>query len=1216
METPNVAGTEKSFVTLRRATMHSICSYQDRLPLLEKGRASFKATLLSLVAMSLLFPAALYAQYRTSIQGVVTDSSGAVIPGANLTLTNNGTGEKQVRVSDAGGIYNFNALPADKFSLVVTKDGFQEKDLLQLQLIPEQPNAVNVQLTVGPQTQTVTVDASTEPAIDTETANNGRTISDNEVQHMPVYQRDVTSLIQLAPGVLADGAQSAGGGGFQSPGTQTGASSGGGGNLGHSSSIFATENGASANANGGQFETNGYTIDGISTASAVWGGSTIITPSEDSVGNLKIVTNAYDAENGRFSGALTEITSKSGTNDLHGSVFIQVTRPGLNAYQRWNGPSSEQAFDPTTGAKLTAQARGLQRDEDRYNQLGGSIGGPIWKNRVFAFFAYEGQSQSVSTTGTQWFPTTAFAALAPANSISSTYLNFKGAAVAGTVIASASCQDAGLSEGVNCRTIPGQGLNIGSPVATGLGTQDLTYVSNSSPGVGSGLSNVPDIAQYNVKDPSSSDFKQYSGRLDADVTSKDHASFAIYWVPASTTTLNGGLGYQLFNHTQTNDAFSVIWNHTFSPTFLNEARANAAGWRYNELASNPQAPFGLPQDQLYNPTGNGQIGSITLGSLGVPAPSHLDQWTYGYKDVATKVLHAQTMKFGFDFTRLYYLNDPIGAPNYTFYNLWDFLNDAPQAESGPFQAKTGVPGGYRNDNRNNMYGIFFQDDWKVRPNLTLSAGLRYSYFGPLTDKNNNMGVLTFGSGSDLLTGITIRSGISAWTAQKLNFGPQIGFNWSPAHSNGKVVFRGGYGLNYNQQQIATANNYDFNPPGTSSVPGSSKSPSQINPNILYATSSSPTNIFGFPANPNAISTFNSAGLPTAGGANIGALPGHLPTEYSHHYSLDMEMDLGHAWVANLGYVGSSSHHTLYNYDSNAFADILGAPLNPLVNSINTFGSQGKSNNNMMLAGLKHQFSHTFSAEAQYTWAHSMDTNSGPYYRDPYLYDTKFSYGRSNFDINQEFKVFGVWQPVIFHGSNRWAEKVAGGWSLSGIATFHTGYGWTPVYTAPHQIYCNSCNYGFQNLRPTYLGGASRTTSNNAFKTGSDFPNPGTANNGTNQNQFLNNYFEVPDYTNAIADTPGQSATSFIPPPGIDRNSFPGPGYRDVDVNIAKAFGLPNMRLLGENARFEIKANMLNALNLLNIDPSSLSTNIANSNLSQASNALGSRVIDFQARFSF
>ena len=1159
-----------------------------------------------------LVPSA-HGQYRTSIQGVVSDPTGAVIPGATLTLTNNGTNEKQVRTSDSNGVYNFNALPPDTFTLVVTRDGFQEKDLVSLQLNPEQANSINVQLTPGEVSQTVTVNASTEPAIDTETANTGRAITTNELQHMPVYQRDVTGLIRLAPGVLSDGAQQAGGGGYQSPGTQTGASSGGGGNLGHSSSIFATENGASANANGGQFETNGYSVDGISTASAVWGGATVITPSEDSVSNVKIVTNAYDAENGRFSGALTEITSQSGSNNLHGSFFIQITRPGLNAYQRWNGASTVQAFNPTTGAKLTPAARGLLRDEDRYNQLGGSIGGPIWKNRIFAFFAYEGQSQTVPQTSTQWFPTTAFAGLAPANSISSTYLNFKGAAVLGTVIASVNCNDAGLTEGVNCVTIPGQGLNIGSPLTTGLGTQDLTYVSPSSPGLGSGLSNVPDIAQYSISNPTSSDFKQYNGRLDADVTSKDHASFAIYWVPATTTTHNGGLGYQLFNHSQINDAFSVIWNHTFSPTLLNEARANAAGWRYNELGSNPQAPFGLPQDQI---SGSPNIGSISLGSLGVPAPNHLDQWTYGYKDVATKVLGSQTMKFGFDFTRLYYLNDPIGAPDFTFYNLWDFLNDAPEAEGGPFQATTGVPGGYRNDNRENMFGVFFQDDWKARPNLTLSAGLRYSYFGPLTDKNHNMGVLRFGPGSALLTGITIRTGIGAWNPQKLNFGPQIGFNWSPAWNNAKIVFRGGYGLNYNQQQIATANNYDGNPPGTSSVPGSSKNPTQINPNILYATSSSPTDIFGYPPNPHAVTTFNSAGLPTGGSANIGALPGNLPTEYVHHYSLDMQWDLGHSWVANAGYVGSSGHHSLYNYDANAYGQIMGAPLNPLVNSINSFGSQGKSSNNMMLAGLKHQFSNTFSAEAQYTWAHSMDTDSGPYSRDPYLYNPAYSYGRSDFDINSSFKVFGLWQPVIFHGSNNWAEKIVGGWTLSGIATFHTGYGWTPVVTAPHQIYCNLCNYGYQNLRPTYLGGTHPSISRNAFKTATIFPNPGTANTGTNNDQFLNNYFEVPNYSNAITDNPGQATNIYIPPPGLDRNSFPGPGYRDVDLNIAKAFGLPKIPLLGENAKIEIKANMLNAFNLLNINPSSLSTNITSSNLGQAGSALGSRVIDFQARFNF
>jgi hypothetical protein len=1159
------------------------------------------------------------AQFRTSIQGVVTDPTGAVIPGVTLTLKNLSTNQIITRTSGGDGVYNFNALPADPFVLTAEKDGFQKKVLDHLQLTPEQPNGINIQLEAGGSSTTVTVNADTIAALDTQTADTSRTISTNEIQHIPVYERDPTSLIRLVPGVQADGAQQGGGGGFQAPGTQTGASSGGGGNLGHSSSIFATENGASANANGGQFDTNGYSVDGISTASAVWGGATVITPSEDSIGNIQVFTNAYDAENGRFTGAMTEITSKSGTNDLHGSFFVQITRPGLNAYQRWNGPQSVQAIDPTTGQKLSPAERGLLRDEDRYNQLGGSIGGPIWKNRVFAFFAYEGQSQTIPATSTEWYPTAAFANLAPGNSISNTYLHFKGATVAGTVIGSVTCGNAGLVEGVNCNTIAGQGLNIGSPLTIGLGKQDLTYVNSSTPGVGSGLSNVPDITQYTISNPTTDSFKQYNGRLDANVTSKDHAAFAIYWVPSSYTRLNGGLGYQLFHHDQINDAFSVIWDHTFSPTFLNEARANAAGWRWNEVNSNPQAPFGLPEDQLFTAnTSNGpqQIGAISLGALGVPAPTILDQWTYGYKDVATKVVGPQTMKFGFDFTRLYYLNDPIGAPNYTFYNLWDFLNDAPEQESGPFQATTGFPGGFRNDNRENMWGIFFQDDWKARPNLTLSAGLRYNYFGAITDKDNNMGAVRFGSGADLLTGISIRTRISGWNPQKLNFGPQIGFNWSPSYMKGKVVWRGGFGINYNQQQISTANTYDFNPPGTSTVPGISTSPTNINPNILYAISSSPTSILGYPRNPSAVSTFNSVGLPTAGGANIGALPTNLPTQYLYHYSLETEMDLGHQWVANLGYTGSIGKHLNYNYDSNAFGTILGAPLNPLISSINTVGSQGTSNNNMLLAGLKHQFSQTFSLDVQYAFAHSFDTNSGPYFRSPYLYNTRFSYGRSDYDIADNVKLFGIWQPAMFRGGHDWKEKVAGGWSISGIFTYHTGYGWTPVYTAPHTIYCNECNYGFQSLRPFYKGGASQSTSNNAFKTGSNFPNAGTATTGANNDEFNNNYFSIPNYANAIADNPGQFATAFIPPPGIGRNTFAGPGYRDLDMNLAKAFGLPKMRVVGESAKIEVKANFLNIFNTLNIDPSSISNNIGSSNLGQATSALGSRIIDLQARFSF
>ncbi|MGA3009441.1 MAG: TonB-dependent receptor [Terracidiphilus sp.] len=1177
----------------------------------------FSALASSWLAMFLLlalFAVPAHAQFRTSIQGTVTDSSGAVVPGATLTLTDLGTNKTIVQTSNGEGIFNFNALPADHFTLVVEQQGFKKKILNDLQLIPEQANALTIQLELGAVTQSVSVNASLAPALDTETANNGRTVSDNEIQHMPSFQRNVMSLIQMTPGVQADGAQAGGGGGLAAPGTsgQTGASFGGGGNLGANSSIFATESGASANTNGQQFENNGYTVDGISTVSAVWGGASIITPSQDSIGNVRIVSNAYDAENGRFTGAITEITSKSGTNTLHGSIFVQVVRPGLDAYQRWNGAASV--------APGAARPGLLQRDTDRYNQVGGSVGGPIWKNRIFAFFNYEGQNNNTTTTGSGWYTTTQLAGLAPSGSIASTYLNFPGAGVLGTVVTTATCQDAGLTA-ANCVAVTGQGLNIGSPLTTGLGTQDLTYSSSSTPGVGSGLSSVGDIALYDTSSPFSSNFKQWNGRLDADVTKKDHAAFAIYWVPASTSRHNGALGYDLFNHSQINNAFSVIWNHTFSPTFLNEARANAAGWRYNELTSDPQAPFGLPQDFVST------IGSITIGQLGPGYPADYDQWTYGYKDVATKVLRAQTMKFGFDLTRLYYLNEPISVPQYTFYNLWDFINDAPEAEGGAFQATTGFPGGYRNDNRGDILGIFFQDDWKFRPNLTVSAGLRYSYFGPLTDKDDHMGALIFGSGSSLLTGITLKTGVGSWVAQKMNFGPQLGFNWSPARFKEKLVVRGGFGLNYNQQQIANANNDDGNPPGTSGVPGSSHGPTQINPNIIYAVSSSPHNYFGYPANPHAITTFNTAGLPTGGGANLGGFPNDMPTQYAEHYSLDVEYDLGHALVANLGYTGSLGRHLLYDYDANALGDIEGAALNPLVNGVNTFGSGGKSSNNMMLAGIKHEFSHTFSAEGQFTWGHSEDTDSGPYQRSAYLFDPAYSYSRSDFDISKSFKAFGVWQPVIFHGNQNWMEKVVGGWSLSGIMTFHTGYGWTPTYTAPHQIYCNNCNYGYTSLRPHYLGGAGNSTSNSAFETGSNFPNPGTAVTGTPitvgcqanpiaNYEFSNSYFTVPNYFNAITDCPGQATTTFIPAPGIGRNSFPGPKYRDVDITIAKSFGLPNMRVLGDNAKLEIKADMLNVFNITNINPNTISTNIANSNLGQASGALGSRIIDFQARFSF
>src|SRR5258708_5567933 len=613
------------------------------------------------------FMAVAQAQVRASIGGTVSVPQGAAIAGATVTLVNTETNNTMVSTSDGNGIYNFNALPPAPYRLSVEREGFTKKVLEHVQIIPEQPNSLDLQLEVGQVARTVTVPGTTQ-AWDTETATVRGTISSDQIQHMPSLGRDVLKLAQLAPGSFGDNSQASGNNNYNLPVTQTG-----GGQSGGADGIFKTETGAQIISNGNQTENNGISIDGISTTSAVWGGSTVITPSEDSVDSVKVVSNSYDAEVGRFSGAQIQITSKGGSNQFHGSGFFTAHRPGLDAYQPYNGSGNK-----------------VLRDDNFFDQFGGSVGGPIWKNKIFAFFNYETvrSPQGSANIANGWYDTSAFDASAPSGSIAATYLSFPGSGVVSKGINNASCADAGLNEGVNCVTIPGKGLDVGSPLTSALGTQDLSWASTSNPGIGGGFDGVADIANFVTSSATTYSFAQYNGRLDADISAKDRISFAIYWVPVSNTTLRGAArDYNLFHHSQINDAFSVIWNRTISSTFLNEFRVNAAGWRWNEISSNPQSPVGLPTDNI------DQTGSITVNAFGPNVGSILDQWTYSYKDVATKIIGRNTIKFGGEVTRLLYLQEcaGCGVPSYNFFNIWDFLNDAPHSEAGVVNPQNGFP---------------------------------------------------------------------------------------------------------------------------------------------------------------------------------------------------------------------------------------------------------------------------------------------------------------------------------------------------------------------------------------------------------------------------------------------------------------------------------------------------------------------------------------------
>jgi hypothetical protein len=1164
----------------------------------------FLRALLMLASMTVILCSA-HGQYRASIQGVVTDPQGAIVSGATVTLKNLDTNQTLTATTNDSGIYNFGALPPSRYSLTIEKTGFKKKVLENLGIIPEQANAVNVQLELGDVTQSVTVSGDSTPLMDTETASVNGTVTSNQIQHMPSFGRDVLKLAQLAPGSFADGSQGGGGSdGYNLPGTQSG-----GGQSGGADGIFKTENGAQVIANGQQTEDNGVSIDGISTTSAVWGGATVITPSEDSVDSVKVISNSYDAEDGRFSGTQIQITSKSGTNDFHGSLFFTNHEPSFDAYQRFNG----------AGLPVT-------KDANKFDQFGGSVGGPVWKNKVFFFFNYETVREPISNLqGNGWYDTAAFDALAPSGSIASKYLSFPGNGVVGTLNPNATCQTAGLTDAAhvtpqnpvaNCAEVPG-GLNIGTPLTTGLGTQDLGWTSPQNPGCGgagtgcgtpgSPLGTVADIANYNTINPTKVTAVQYNGRLDANVTERDRIGFAIYYVPYTKDDYNGDRAYDIFHHSQINDAFSLIWDHTFSPTFLNELRANAAGWRWNEIGTNPQSPVGFPTDSIAT------TGGVTINSFGPNVGSILDQWTYTFKDVATKIYGRHTIKFGGEGTRLFYLqNNPSnGVPVYSFFNLWDFLNDAPKSEGDcchTFDPHTGLPTTARQDQRENLMGYFVQDDFKVRSNLTVTLGLRWSYFGPLYAKQSDMYVATPGAGSDYLTGLVVRKGDS-WNPQKDNFGPQIGFAWSPrsflGHDfQGRLVIRGGYGLSYSGEEIAISSGIASNPGLAVSPFFSYNTPSTCatplpNCGIVYALSSGVHDLTGYPANPNAIVTFGANGLPTTGAVNVSIFPTNLPTLRVHHYSVDAQYDLGHDFVASLGYEGSLSRDIFFHENPLAVPSTSGDPLNPQIGGGDYWGVNGRGNYNAMLAELKHRFSRQFMADTQYTWSKCMDTSSAPYSEQPYPYNLNLDYGRCDYNVQNAFKVFGVWQPVFFHGSNSWMEKVAGGWSLSGIFTIHSGFPWSPMINVNGgNTYCAQCGYG--SLLPTaYLGGAGTSTSNSAFETvaNSNFSKGGAA------------YFSPGTY-------PAFFGTTLPPSPGVARNSLNLPGYKDMDLTLAKAFGMPKMRVLGENAKIELRFDAYNLFNNLNLNPTAIQNSIGSSSFGTITAALGARVITLGARFSF
>lgn len=1144
------------------------------------------------------------AQYRASLQGTVADSQGAMIPGAQLTLTDTETNRALSATSDGEGNFVFNQLMPSNYRLEVSRDGFKKKVLDRVHIIAEQANSLNVVLETGGTTETVTVNAGDVPMIDTATGSISGTITQENLAKMPDFGRDPLQLANLAPGMFGDAAQNGGGGAAGIPGNQ------GPGSVGASSGPYQTENRPQVSGNGGRSDSNGVSIDGVQSTSVTWGSAAVVTPNPDTIKEMKVVTNPYDAELGRFSGAQIQLITQNGTNQFHGTGLFKLDRPGLNAYQR---------FEPNNNP---------QRDNARFNEFGGTVGGPIWRDRMFFFFGYDTIRNHGKNTGGGWYETPTLDSSSTSGTNANKFLGVKGVGVAAKNILEGAndphkCADVGLIQGVNCNWIQGKGLDLGKPLTIGVGLHDPSYadpttvggVKTFQPGLGgdgtgnyaANMDGNADMFYVATEGPNNTVNTQYNGRVDVHLTGNDLVAGNLYYVPVNSDSFSDR-SMNFFHHKAKNYSMGVLYNHTFSSTTVNEARADMAGWKWNELKDNPQIPLGLPFANVNHVDGSNSFANINPNGIGPSIGSIFDQWTLNFKDVLTKVYKSHNLKFGGQYTRLAQLDSAPWAASENFYfnNYWDFLNDAPQAEQiNGADPLTGRPTDSRKDDRQNIPSIFVQDDWKVKPNLTLNLGLRWEYFGGMTEKKGNNPRLDLGGGSGTFTGMAIVLKQPQVDAQKANFGPQIGFAWMPMKHEGRLVLRGGFGLSYNGLEQAITTNTRFDPPFLTN------SKSLTGNQIVYTIG----DVFKFgslPGSPALISNFNSANLPTSGIAiNVTAIDPKLPTTYVYRYSVEAQYDLGRQWVATLGYTGSSGRNLplQYNLYNKYAAQILAGSVafNPAVNFIDWYEDSGTSHYNAMRAELRHQFAHTFQADVQYQWAHSLDDGSGPYTTSDYQWLPGQNWGNSDFDVRHTIKMFGMWSPVLFHG-NSMAEKLLGGWTFSPVFIYHSGFPYNPHYGG---LGCNAFypNSGDCDLRPaSYKGGASSSQATDSFKTAAGhYPNGGTA------------YFTQPTVVNNASPTWGDinsvPTPSALPQaPGLGRNAFFGPRYSNLDFAATKAFGLPPMKVLGENARLEIRANAFNVFNKVNL--TNIHTNITDSTFGRADNALGSRTIEGEFHFKF
>lgn len=1156
------------------------------------------ARLIAVSACCLFFAACVFAQATSQISGTVKDASGAVIAGAQVTATQTDTQVARSAISDANGVYSLPDLPLGPYQIEVKKEGFNT--YIQTGIVLQVGSAVtaNPVLQVGSVAQSVQVEGAAIPMTDTTTTGVGQVVNSQSVVDLPLNGRQVTQLITLA--------------GASNP-VQYGF--GGTPSVGNLISSKSYPNEMLTSVAGGMLNGTLYLMDG-GTFNDPFNNLNFPTPFPDAIQEFNVQTSAIPAQYGQHSGGAINIATKQGTNQFHGDAFEFVRNSDFNAKDYFSVNASEP----------NGLSDGLKR-----NQFGGTIGGPIKKDKVFFFLGYQGTMIRQKPPANQ-------AILPTASELQGNFQNYISAQCFGSRIPTLS--SAYFTNNKLNYAVPSVVAAFAShfpvgPEPCGNTTYQILADQNEHMGI---------------------------GRVDYQINSKQ-SLFVRYFgthslVPSSfngneLTVVNAG----------TNDMVnSLVVGHTY---LVNSSMVNTFHFTYNtDGITKFQVPIVSPADlgipDMYisaapfvhysniNITGDFQ----SAGGFATPGLDNTHTWQLADDYSWNKGSHQ--IQFGASFIR------PSQTSTFCVYcnGLFTFSGSATGTAMSDFVAgaldgMTQLNISHDDENWRSL-GIYAQDSWKINSRLTLNYGLRWE---PYLAGSFPLGQVSHFNMSDFLNNVhstiypnapagTLYSGDSGFQTGNRpnnttwnNWAPRIGLAWDPTGS-GKTLIRASWGILYDMPQTLFYYNYAGEPlwGETINIPLATGAAACSSPNVPAGTCDTFANPWAFypGGSPFPVKQNASSAYPIY--SYYESVPLHVHNTYMEQWNLTLQRQIGRAWLVKASYLGNDMVHLWMDQELNPGVyitpDATGgcfAPGEPTVylkpcdtssalnvderrafwslnpsqaksyGTVENLNDGGTGSYNALLVSAEHRFSDHFQMLANYTWSHciaDLQTTelSGPIYTNPA--DPRFDRGNCAYvDIHHNFNLNAILQSP--HFSSRMLQWIAGDWQLSPIFSAHTGSYFTVTMGGADS---DVAGEGIGGQRPNLVGSPYCTPkrvspyftpAGNCWITASAFapPNGGVLANGNETGGFGNE--------------------------GV--NNLEGPGYFDVDFALSRRFPITERQAI--EIRWET-FNVENRVNFLNPGTAGIAavgttnTVTGSSTFGMISSDVSPRIMQFALKYFF